>query len=81
MGPFKDEHKLTICQLDGDEIVDLTSNIKLLSEKVDALITLNRDVIKWLLIVVSLIALGRSAIDIGKDMIRNYSSHATVVTQ
>lgn len=51
------------CDLDG-----VTKAILVLTEKIDTLIQLNRDIIKWLLVVVCIIALGRSAIDLGKDI-------------
>ena len=52
------------CDLEG-----VTQAILVLTEKVDTLISLNRDIIKWLLIVVCVIALGRSALDVGKDLL------------
>lgn len=45
----------------------LTNSVQLLAGKVDSLLDLHKWVIKWLLIVVCVIALGRSAIDLGKD--------------
>lgn len=52
---------------DGCNCDKLSASIDLLSQRVDTLIALNRDVVKWLLIVVCVIALGRSAIDLIKD--------------
>lgn len=57
----------------------LTASIKILIERTDTLISLNRDIIKWLLIVVCIIALGRSAFDVGKDLLKTEAaphSHA-----
>lgn len=54
------------CSITG-EVHELTASVKLLTERVDNLIQLNRDIIKWLLIVVCIIALGRGAMDLFKD--------------
>jgi len=62
MDPLQDRHQLQ------PELSELTGAIKVLVEKTDTLIQLNRDIIKWLLIVVCIIALGRSAFDVGKDI-------------
>ena len=50
------------------ELRELTGSVKVLVQKVDNLIALNRDIIKWLLIVVCIIALGRSAFDLSRDL-------------
>lgn len=63
------------CDLDG-----VTKAILVLTEKIDTLIQLNRDIIKWLLIVVCIIALGRSAMDLGKDMFMS-KAHAQVTEE
>ena len=51
------------------DLEKLTGTIKLLAEKVETLIKLHRDIIRWLLIVVCVIALGRSALDLGERFI------------
>jgi hypothetical protein len=53
------------------EISSLTTSVKLLTDRVDHLIQLNRDIIKWLLIVVCVIAVGRGSIDLLKDFYKN----------
>jgi len=58
------------------DIEGLTSTIRVLTEKIDTLIQLNRDIIRWLLIVVCVIALGRSAFDFGKDIFLSSKAHA-----
>ena len=58
------------------EIEALTTSISLLVQKTDNLISLNRDIIRWLLIVVCVIALGRSALDVGKDFFTKGISNA-----
>lgn len=58
------------------DISELTGAIKVLVEKTDTLIQLNRDIIKWLLIVVCIIALGRSAFDVGKDILAHTTGKA-----
>lgn len=50
------------------EITELTVLTKVLIERIDTLVSLHRDVIKWLLIVVCVIALGRSGIDLAKNL-------------
>lgn len=60
------------------DIESLTSTIKVLTEKIDTLIALNRDIIKWLLIVVCVIALGRSAFDVSKELLGS-KAHAQAV--
>ena len=52
----------------GPEITENTASIKVLVEKIETLIQLNRDIIKWLLVVVCVIALGRSALDVGREL-------------
>ena len=72
MAHIREENGTYICPLKPDldaELSDLASSIKVLAERVEGLISLNRDVIKWLLIVVCLIALGRSALDITKEIV------------
>lgn len=61
----------------------LTNNIILLTDKMENLINLNRDVIRWLLVVVCVIALGRSAIDLGKDFFKGHAhvAEAEVITK
>lgn len=50
---------------DGNRsLQELRGAIEVLGEKVDTLVSLHRDMIKWLLIVVCVIALGRSAFDL-----------------
>ena len=63
------------------EVGELTSSIKVLCEKTDTLITLNRDIIKWLLIVVCIIALGRSAFDVGKDLLTHAVTSVSAETK
>lgn len=58
------------------DVESLTSTIRVLTEKIDTLIQLNRDIIKWLLVVVCIIALGRSAFDVGKDIFAHTMSRA-----
>lgn len=60
------------------DIESLTSTIKVLTEKIDTLISLNRDIIKWLLIVVCVIALGRSAFDVSKELLGG-KAHAQAI--
>lgn len=54
----------------------LTGALKLLTEKIDNLVTIYRDIVRWLLIVVCIIALGRSAIDLGRDFFKGSPAHA-----
>jgi len=49
------------------ELDALTGSVRLLAGKVDRLLELHRWIIRWLLIVVCVIALGRSALDIAKE--------------
>jgi len=51
------------------DIERLITSIQLMAEKVDNLIKFQRDVTKWLLVVVCVIALGRSALDLGKTLL------------
>ena len=64
------------CDLEG-----VTQAIMVLTEKVDTLIQLNRDIIKWLLVVVCVIALGRSAFDVGKDLLGGKAHAAQHIIQ
>lgn len=63
---------------EGCDLEGVTQAILVLTEKVDTLIQLNREIIKWLLIVVCVIALGRSALDVGKDLL-GAKAHAQMV--
>ena len=58
------------------EMGELTASIKVLVERIDTLIQLNRDIIKWLLVVVCIIALGRSALDVSKEFLTRVASAA-----
>lgn len=49
------------------DITELTAAVKVLAEKIELVVTNHQQVVRWLLIVVCVIALGRSAIDLGKD--------------
>lgn len=51
------------------DLGDLTGALHVLAEKIDHLIKLHRDIIRWLLVVVCVIALGRSAIDVGEKLV------------
>ena len=44
----------------------VVSSIEVLTQRIDTLVVLNRDIIRYLLIVVCIIALGRSALDLAK---------------
>lgn len=63
-----------------EDVRNLTAAIAVLASKVDTLIAMNRDIIRWLLIVVCVIALGRSAIDLGKAFFLNFSNNSTVIS-
>ncbi len=58
------------------DIERLITSIQLMAEKVDNLIKFQRDVTKWLLVVVCVIALGRSALDLGKSMLTDFHTPA-----
>ena len=60
----------------SEQVSTLTTSIEVLVAKMDTLIQMNRDVIRWLLIVVCIIALGRSAFDVGKDILAHTMSKA-----
>lgn len=62
------QNELNSCPFKPD-IQELAGAVKVLVEKTDTLIQLNRDIIKWLLVVVCIIALGRSAFDVTKDLL------------
>lgn len=51
------------------EIQELKSSIEVLVERIDVLNVLIHNIIRWLIIVVCIIALGRSAIDLIKQFL------------
>lgn len=58
------------------QLDELAASIKILAEKIEVLcnfadtaISWNRQIIKWLLTVVCIIALGRSALDLGRSVV------------
>jgi len=58
------------CPMSPD-VESLTASIKVLAEKIDLLVIQHQTVVRWLLIVVCVIALGRSAIDLGEKFIKH----------
>ena len=52
-----------------NELSEMTTAIKVLAEKIDLLVTQYQQIVRWLLIVVCVIALGRSGFDTVKDML------------
>jgi len=58
----------------GPDITRLSQSIELLVERMDSLIQLNRDIIRWLLVVVCIIALGRGALDVGNELLTKAAS-------
>jgi len=56
------------------ELNKLTASIDLLSQKIEQLLDLHRVIIRWLLVVVCVIALGRSAIDLGHGFLKDVAS-------
>lgn len=59
------------------DIHSLTNAINLLVEKTDMLISMNREIIRWLLIVVCVIALGKSALDVGRELLGHATQNAS----
>jgi hypothetical protein len=60
------------------DLKELTTSITLLVQKTDNLISLNRDIIRWLLVVVCVIALGRSAFDATKEIFKVTQGYAQI---
>jgi len=63
------------------ELSELSASIRVLADRVELLVTYQRDITRWLLIVVCVIALGRSALDLGKSMMHEYVSPAKAVEE
>lgn len=61
------------------DVSELSASVKLLAERIENLIALNRDVIRWLLIVVCVIALGRGLLDISQAMLKSQDAKAIVM--
>ncbi len=57
------------CDVDK-ELKSLEASVNQLSERIDVLNSLIQNIIKWLIIVVCIIALGRSAIDLGEQFFK-----------
>jgi hypothetical protein len=55
------------CPLAPD-IDALVGSVKILAEKVDQLVSHNKEIVRVLMIVVCIIALGRGALDIGREI-------------
>lgn len=51
------------------DLSELTGAVKVLAEKIDLLVHNHQQVVRWLLVVVCVIALGRSGIDVVKDWV------------
>jgi hypothetical protein len=66
-------HDRSSCPIQPD-LDRLTGAIEILVAKMENLLQLNREIIRWLLIVVCVIALGRSAFDVSKDLLERVTS-------
>lgn len=69
------------CILDQDKLDDLTNAIKGLSITVETLNHNHREMTRWLLIVVCVIALGKEIISIGNRLIGSFKAEITEVAQ
>ena len=60
-----DRNNPSPCPIAPEKLISL---MEVLVNKVDTLINLHRDIIRWMLIVICVIALGRSAFDVGREI-------------
>ena len=51
------------------DLTEMVTAVKVLAEKIDLLVSQYQQIVRWLLIVVCIIALGRSGIDVARDLI------------
>lgn len=69
------------CILDQEKLDDLTNAIKGLSITVDTLNHNHREMTRWLLVVVCVIALGKEIISIGNRLIGSFKAEISEVAQ
>lgn len=74
------KERLTECPMEP-ELTELAGAIRVLAEKVETLVHSQREVTRWLLVVVCVIALGRSAIDLGKAIVSDLTKPAQAIEE
>lgn len=63
------------------DIEELIGSIKLLAKEVQTLAELQKHVTRWLLVVVCVIALGRSALDLGNSLLHDITQKIPKVSE